>query len=400
MKSPTQHSQSNRRCEIIEMMAPLETRRFIKSPKHRNIQSWKNTGIRNFKGEHLLLLAPWWCHQLHLQQAARPFWEFQHVTSTFLVTSCFGYQLMKSPRGGRWIQDAGGCSQWQPTCSRGVSWHDFSMKKILQFSKSLLFSLHFMASLLQTPGQNGPSHGQPSVVQYLDLIRKNCDLRVEMLDFHVFNHCLCPTFTVSIYFFTSKLPNATSRGKLAQTNFPLKLQTSGQRLAMLVGYHEHGQYGQHQVQVLPSFDDSAELPTDFLGQYIKAFHVQSIWFRNPLLFPVWPGLGCSVWWRPLAKVCLEDALHGRCSVMMKICWANLWTFVFLGYQCLPPLHESCVDDGRFRDISSGEAALKSQKLDVAGPRVAEVVEELHFDATRRQRCVTRDEAETESDQVI
>ena len=39
--------------------------------------------------------------------------------------------------------------------------------------------------------------------------------------------------------------------------------------------------------------------------------------------------------------------------------------------------------------------LKPQKLEVAGPRVAEVVEELHFDATQRQRCARWDH-ETEA----
>lgn len=146
---------------------------------------------------------------------------------------------MKSPWGGGWIQDPGGCSQWQPTCSRGVSWNDFLiLKKISQF-----FRPCFQPSFHGIPPANSRAKWAESWPAQCCAVpwfgSQKLWFEVEISDFSCFQSLFVSNVHgVKFYFFTSKLPNAW--GKLAQTNFPLKLQTSGQRLAMLVGYHRNG----------------------------------------------------------------------------------------------------------------------------------------------------------------
>lgn len=330
---------------------------------------------------------------------------------------------MKS-RGGGWIQDPGGCSQWQPTCSRGVSWNDFLiLKKISQF-----FPPCFQPSFHGIPPANSRAKWAESWPAQCCAVpwfgSQKLWFEVEISDVSCFQSLFVSNVHgVKIYFFTSKLPNAW--GKLAQTNFPLKLQTSGQRLAMLVGYHRNGRVnikgncchlwrcrtshwfsGTLQVEVhwdwkcgsAVNFCDFIEIgqcmhpafscPVDMIWKSIAVSCLARSWLQR-----VMEAFGQSASWRRAPWEVQSDEMLSKPSRLSKL--VNFCLFVLsmfapswnrydrYSYTCFVWITEGF----QTCQVVKPHWNLRSKKLEVAGPRVAEVVEELHFDATQRQRCV-------------
>ena len=331
---------------------------------------------------------------------------------------------MKSPWGGGWIQDPGGCSQWQPTCSRGVSWKRFHRFFVPAFS------LHFMASLLRTPGQNGPSHGQPSAVQYPGFfVHKNCDLKLKFQTFHVFSHFSCPTFTVSKII--SSLPSfqtpevnwlrpisrwsckrldsawpcwwdiietveSTFKGNcchlLTMQNFPLIFRDfagwSSLRLEVWKCSQLHQSYFSRFYWNWSMHASCFFMSVDVIWKSILVSCLARSWLQR-----VMEAFGQSASWRRAPWEVQSDEMLSKPSRLSKL--VNFCLFVLsmfapswnrydrYSYTCFVWIAEGF----QTCQVVKPHWNLRSKKLEVAGPRVAEVVEELHFDATQRQRCV-------------
>lgn len=286
------------------------------------------------------------------------------------------------------------------------------------------FSLHFMASLLRTPGQNGPSHGQPSAVQYPGLVRKNCDLKLKFQTFHVFSHFSCPTFTVSK--FISSLPSfqtpevnwlrPISRWscKRLDSAWPcwwdiIETVESTSRAIVAIFWRcrtSHWFSGTLQVEVhwdwkcgsAVNFCDFIEIgqcmhpafscPVDMIWKSIAVSCLARSWLQR-----VMEAFGQSASWRRAPWEVQSDEMLSKPSRLSKL--VNFCLFVLsmfapswnrydrYSYTCFVWITEGF----QTCQVVKPHWNLRSKKLEVAGPRVAEVVEELHFDATQRQRCV-------------